>query len=82
MEKVEAIRNALKSGNFPEAFKNVDDTMLEAFSIYGTPEEVVEKCKKLAEMGVTQIVAGSPIGPNKETAIKLIGKKVIPALKE
>ena len=82
IEKVEKIREALKKGDFGTAFGTVDDTMLEAFSIYGTPEDVVEKCKKLAEMGVTQIVAGSPIGPNKETAIKLIGKKVIPALKE
>lgn len=81
-EKVEKIREALKKGDFGTAFGLVDDDMLEAFSIYGTPEEVVEKCKKLLDIGVTQIVAGSPIGPNKETAIKLIGKKVIPALKE
>ncbi|MDK2790665.1 MAG: 5,10-methylenetetrahydromethanopterin reductase [Methanothermococcus sp.] len=80
--KVDAIRAALKEGNFPAAFGNVDDTMLEAFALYGTPEEVVEKGKALAEMGVTQIVAGSPIGPNKETSIKLIGKKVIPELKD
>ncbi|ADG12831.1 5,10-methylenetetrahydromethanopterin reductase [Methanocaldococcus infernus] len=81
MEKVEKIREALKKGDFGTAFGTVDDAMLEAFSIYGTPEEVVEKCKKLLEIGVTQIVAGSPIGPDKEKAIKLIGKKVIPELK-
>ncbi|MBW9221017.1 5,10-methylenetetrahydromethanopterin reductase [Methanothermococcus sp. SCGC AD-155-M21] len=82
MEKVETIRNALKKGDFGTAFGAVDDTMLEAFSLYGTPEEVIEKIKGLAEMGVTQIVAGSPIGPNKDASIKLIGKKVIPAIKE
>ncbi|ENN95580.1 methylenetetrahydromethanopterin reductase [Methanocaldococcus villosus KIN24-T80] len=81
-EKVNKIREALKKGNFPEAFGLVDDNMLEAFSIYGTPDEVVDKCKELVKMGVTQIVAGSPIGPDKEKAIKLIGKQVIPALKE
>jgi 5,10-methylenetetrahydromethanopterin reductase len=31
----------------------------------------------LLKTGVTQIVVGSPIGPNKESAIKLIGKQVI-----
>ena len=72
--KVKAISEALKSGNFGAAFGNVDNTMLEAFSLYGTPEEVVEKVKGLEKMGVTQVVAGSPIGPNKETSIKLIGK--------
>jgi 5,10-methylenetetrahydromethanopterin reductase len=29
------------------------------------------------DIGVTQVVAGSPIGPNKEKAIKLIGKEII-----
>ncbi|ABR54973.1 5,10-methylenetetrahydromethanopterin reductase [Methanococcus vannielii SB] len=72
--KVKAISEALKSGNFGAAFGNVDNTMLEAFALYGTPEEVVEKVKALEKMGVTQIVAGSPIGPNKDTSIKLIGK--------
>ena len=52
------------------------------FSLYGTPEDVIEKIKGLAEMGVTQVVAGSPIGPNKERSIKLIGKEVIPAVKD
>ncbi|HIQ39353.1 MAG TPA: 5,10-methylenetetrahydromethanopterin reductase, partial [Methanothermococcus okinawensis] len=40
------------------------------------------KIKGLAKMGVTQVVAGSPIGPNKEKSIKLIGKEIIPAVKE
>ena len=81
-EKVETIRGALKKGDFGTAFGTVDDTMLEAFSLYGTPDEVVEKIAGLAKMGVTQVVAGSPIGPNKDASIKLIGKKVIPAIKE
>ena len=72
--KVDAIRAGLKEGNFGAAFGNVDEAMLEGFALYGTPEEVVEKVKALEKMGVTQVVAGSPIGPNKETSIKLIGK--------
>ena len=81
-EKVATISAALKKGDFGTAFGTVDDTMLEAFSLYGTPDEVVEKIAALGKMGVTQIVAGSPIGPNKDASIKLIGKKVIPAIKE
>jgi 5,10-methylenetetrahydromethanopterin reductase len=81
-EKVATISAALKKGDFGTAFGTVDDTMLEAFSLYGTPDEVVEKIAALGKMGVTQIVAGSPIGPNKDASIKLIGKKVVPAVKE
>ncbi|HIP91729.1 MAG TPA: 5,10-methylenetetrahydromethanopterin reductase [Methanothermococcus okinawensis] len=82
MEKVEKIREALKRGDFKTAFSTVDEKMLEAFSLYGTPEDIIEKIKSLAEIGVTQVVAGSPIGPNKERSIKLIGKEIIPAVKE
>jgi 5,10-methylenetetrahydromethanopterin reductase len=31
----------------------------------------------LTKIGVTQIIVGSPIGPDKEKSIKLIGKEII-----
>ncbi len=37
----------------------------------------MKRIKDLEAIGVTQIVAGSPIGPDKEKAIKLIGKEII-----
>ncbi len=55
----------------------VTNEMMEAFSIYGTPADCVARIDELTKMGVTQIVAGSPIGPDKEKAIKLIGKEII-----
>ncbi|MDD4749255.1 MAG: 5,10-methylenetetrahydromethanopterin reductase, partial [Methanosarcinaceae archaeon] len=55
----------------------VSDEMIEAFAICGTPEACIKRIKDLEAIGVTQVVAGSPIGPNKEKAIKLIGKEII-----
>jgi len=52
--------------------------MIDAFSIYGTPAEMNAKIQALTAMGVTQIVAGSPIGADKNASIRLIGKYVIP----
>jgi alkanesulfonate monooxygenase SsuD/methylene tetrahydromethanopterin reductase-like flavin-dependent oxidoreductase (luciferase family) len=46
--------------------------MLEAFCIAGTPKEVMEKFETLIEKGTTQIVCGSPIGPDKGQAIRLL----------
>jgi 5,10-methylenetetrahydromethanopterin reductase len=37
----------------------------------------MKRIRDLEAIGVTQIVAGSPIGPEKEKAIKLIGKEII-----
>jgi 5,10-methylenetetrahydromethanopterin reductase len=51
--------------------------MSEAFSVSGTPVDCRARVDELLKTGVTQIVVGSPIGPNKESAIKLIGKQVI-----
>ena len=39
----------------------------------GTPDEFIPKIEGLAEMGVTQYVAGSPVGKNVEESIKLLG---------
>ena len=53
----------------PEGFND-------AFSVCGTPEEFIPKIEGLAEMGVTQYVAGSPVGKNVEESIKLLGEVI------
>ncbi|MCD1294469.1 5,10-methylenetetrahydromethanopterin reductase [Methanocella sp. CWC-04] len=77
LDAVNTIKAGLAKGDFKTAFGAVDDAMIEAFSIYGSPAELNEKIKNLVGMGVTQIVAGSPIGPDKNTSIRLVGKYVI-----
>ena len=66
----------LAKGDFGGAIGAVDDALMEAFSVVGTPAEFVPKIEALAEMGVTQYVAGSPIGPDKEKSIKLLGEVI------
>ena len=75
--QVETIKAGLAKGDFKTAFGAVNDQMIDAFSIFGTPAEINAKVEGLKEFGVTQIVAGSPIGPNMNTSIRLIGKYVI-----
>lgn len=72
------IGGAIAKGDFGALMGGlVSPKMIEAFSICGTPEDCMTRIKALEAIGVTQIVAGSPIGPNKEKAIKLIGKEII-----
>ena len=66
----------LAKGDFGGAIGAVDDALMEAFSVVGTPKEFVPKIEALGEMGVTQYVAGSPIGPDKEKSIKLLGEVI------
>lgn len=69
----EKIGACLGKGDFGGAIGLIDDDLLHAFSVAGTPDEFIPKVEGLAEMGVTQYVAGSPIGNDVEESIKLLG---------
>ena len=71
-ERASAISAALESGAFSEAFEAVTPDMIEAFSIAGTPETVERKVDAVLEH-VDSVVFGSPLGPDREEAISLLG---------
>jgi len=77
MDEARAISDAISRFDFKAAMDGVTTKMTEAFSISGAPADCRARIDELLSTGVTQIVVGSPIGPNKESAIKLIGKQVI-----
>ncbi|MDI6889104.1 MAG: 5,10-methylenetetrahydromethanopterin reductase [Methanocellales archaeon] len=74
---VAPVKNALARGDFRAAFSSVTDQMIDAFSIHGTPDHCIQRVKKLFDLGVTQVVVGSPIGPDVPTSIKIIGEEII-----
>jgi 5,10-methylenetetrahydromethanopterin reductase len=55
----------------------VDDKTIDAFTIAGTPDQVKQKCEGLTKAGVTQIIFGSPLGPDMTTSIRLLGKYIV-----
>ena len=75
---VEEIRSDITKGKWGEAFSKVTPEMVEAFSVCGTPETCVEKIQALTKLGVTQVVAGSPLGLNVRESIDLLGSTVLP----
>ncbi|MEM3564883.1 MAG: 5,10-methylenetetrahydromethanopterin reductase [Candidatus Jordarchaeaceae archaeon] len=79
---VNKLRELLGKGKITEAFAAVTDEMIDAFSICGTKETVTEKMIDLKEIGVSQIVIGSPIADDKSKAIKTIGNEILPLIKE
>ena len=72
------IRQAIIQSKWKEAFSQVTDEMIESFSICGSPETVIEKIDKLIRAGTTQLVVGSPIGPNIRKSINIIAAEVFP----
>jgi 5,10-methylenetetrahydromethanopterin reductase len=82
VETASQIRKAIVKGKWKDAFSLVSKEMIDAFSICGTPEIVMEKINDLIRLNVTQIVAGSPIGPNVRKSINMIAAEVFPHFKE
>lgn len=82
IESAEAVRKALNEaftkGKWKDLPKAVTDEMVEAFSISGTPDDIVERIEELKRLGVSQLIVGSPIGADKDKAIRLIGREIIP----
>ncbi len=76
VEKAKEIGEAIAKGDFGKAMALVDDKMIEEFSVCGTPEMVINRIEELRKMGITQVVAGSPIGPKVKEAIKLYGEVI------
>ncbi len=76
-EEALAISASISKGDFGAVMARVTANMIEAFSICGTPEDCRARVDELLSTGVTQIVAGSPVGPNKDRSIKLIGREIV-----
>ncbi|WP_255197936.1 5,10-methylenetetrahydromethanopterin reductase [Halorarius litoreus] len=72
-ERASAIGEDISAGEFREAFGRVTEPMLDAFCIAGTPETVAERADALREYA-DGIVAGSPLGPDLDAAVRLAGE--------
>ncbi|NLI62896.1 MAG: 5,10-methylenetetrahydromethanopterin reductase [Methanosarcinaceae archaeon] len=77
----EIISNMIKEGRFSELKDVVTEKMIDRFSITGDPESCEKRIYDLIDSGVTQIVAGSPLGANKEKSFNYI-QSIIKNLKD
>jgi len=71
-DRAETIGKHISAGEFEEAFAAVSEEMIEAFCIAGTPEEVDDRIDAVMEHA-DSFVAGSPLGPDLDEAIRLAG---------
>jgi len=71
-ETASAIGKHISAGEFDAAFGAVSEKMIDAFCIAGTPDEVNERIDGVLEHA-DSFVAGSPLGPDLDEAIRLAG---------
>lgn len=82
-EEVARLGEAKRRGDDDYLHRNVSERYIRAFSVSGTPGEVIEQIESLADLGVEHILFSEP-GPNLKEALTLLGEKVLPhfALRE
>ena len=68
-------------GDLEEAARLITPPMLR-LGIAGTPEDVVQRCAPLIEEGATHLSFGPPLGPDPLKAVELLGRQVMPRLRE
>jgi 5,10-methylenetetrahydromethanopterin reductase len=65
------VGEAVEAGDYGEAAARVTDRMLDAFSVAGTPADVAARFESFTEHA-DGVVAGSPLGPDRTSAIELL----------
>lgn len=76
------LRAALGAGDAEAAGRLVPDELLAKFAFAGTPDEVAAHAATLVDAGATRIEFGTPHGRTDDDGVELLGKRVLPALKE
>ncbi|HJK09728.1 MAG TPA: 5,10-methylenetetrahydromethanopterin reductase [Methanocorpusculum sp.] len=74
LANVAKIKDALARFDFGAVGGLVTEKEIAAFTICGTPDVIRQKCEDLTKAGVTQIIFGSPLGPDMTNSIRLLGK--------
>jgi len=80
-EDFSEIGKLVEAGSYDQAAGLVTDRMTD-LAIRGTPEDVIRRIEAIADMGITQVNLGGPLGPDPEEAIRLMGERVIPHFRQ
>ena len=77
-EEIRATAEAFNSGDIPRAISMVSDKAVRAFSLTGTPADIIPQIEALIDAGATNITFGPPLGPDFPAALELLGTEVLP----
>jgi 5,10-methylenetetrahydromethanopterin reductase len=79
-DDVAPVRAAIDAGDYERAAAAVTDELLR-LAIVGTPADAIEAIEGLAAAGVPHVNLGGPLGPEPETAMRLVAERVMPAFR-
>jgi 5,10-methylenetetrahydromethanopterin reductase len=80
-ELVERLQTHANRHEYDAAGRLISDDLLDRFAFSGNPADIIEHSQRLFAAGANRIEFGTPHGIESVTGIRLIGEKVIPALR-
>ncbi len=75
------IQSAADRYDFETAGALISDELLARFALAGTPDDVAEQANQLFEAGAERVELGTPHGLSTTEGLRLLGERVLPALK-
>ncbi len=77
-EEIESVREAAATGDFERGASHVSDLAIAKCSVTGTPEDVISQIEEMVDAGVRHVAFGHCLGPDFDTALELLGRRVLP----
>lgn len=81
-EQIGQAAAAFAAGDLERAHGLISETAFRAFTITGTPEDVIPQIEAALAAGVTHVNFGPPLGPDPDEAIRLLGSRVLPYFRQ
>jgi len=78
VEEIAATATTFNAGDISRAAGMVSERSVRAFSLTGTPADVIPQIEALIDAGATNIAFGPPLGPDFGEALQLLATEVLP----
>jgi 5,10-methylenetetrahydromethanopterin reductase len=78
---IERLRIYAEQGEWAAAARQISDDLLERFAFAGNTDDLIRQAEALYAAGAGRIEFGTPHGLSAENGIRLLGERVVPALK-
>ena len=75
--RITKINEHVEKGHMDKAVELVTDEMVDAFTLTGTPEMVINKIEEMRSLGMTHIVFGYPLGSSVEKTLDVIKSEIL-----
>ena len=80
-EWLDRITAAAGRGDYDAVARDISDEVLDRFAYAGNPSDIVRQVEAIAEGGATRVEFGTPHGIDSIRGVKLLGERVLPALR-